>query len=88
MSNLCKLGVIGAGGHRKVVADTAERAGWAEVVFSAPDLSRISCAMPTGLWSVCLRMLLHILVMGILSPSETVMPASNGAHGCLGGGCL
>lgn len=36
MSNLCKLGVIGAGGHGKVVADTAERAGWAEVVFFDP----------------------------------------------------
>jgi len=27
------LGVIGAGGHGKVVADVAERAGWPEVVF-------------------------------------------------------
>lgn len=36
MSNLCKLGVINAGGLGKVVADTAERAGWAEVVFSDP----------------------------------------------------
>jgi len=31
-----KLGVIGAGGHGKVVADTAERAGWSEVVFFDP----------------------------------------------------
>jgi sugar O-acyltransferase (sialic acid O-acetyltransferase NeuD family) len=28
-----KLGIIGAGGHGKVVADVAERAGWSEVVF-------------------------------------------------------
>lgn len=28
-----RLGVIGAGGHGKVVADVAERAGWADVVF-------------------------------------------------------
>lgn len=27
------LGVIGAGGHGKVVAEVAERAGWAQVVF-------------------------------------------------------
>lgn len=30
------LGIIGAGGHGKVVADTAERAGWSEVVFFDP----------------------------------------------------
>ncbi|KGD63477.1 acyl-ACP-UDP-N- acetylglucosamine O-acyltransferase [Alcanivorax nanhaiticus] len=28
-----RLGIIGAGGHGKVVADTAERAGWSEVLF-------------------------------------------------------
>lgn len=28
-----RLGVIGAGGHGKVVADLAERAGWTDVVF-------------------------------------------------------
>lgn len=28
-----RLGVIGAGGHGKVVADVAERAGWTQVVF-------------------------------------------------------
>lgn len=28
-----RLGVIGAGGHGKVVADVAERAGWTDVVF-------------------------------------------------------
>ena len=31
-----RLGIIGAGGHGKVVADTAERAGWDEVVFFDP----------------------------------------------------
>lgn len=31
-----RLGIIGAGGHGKVVADTAERAGWSEVVFFDP----------------------------------------------------
>lgn len=31
-----RLGIIGAGGHGKVVADTAERAGWSEVVFLDP----------------------------------------------------
>lgn len=31
-----RLGIIGAGGHGKVVADTAERAGWYEVVFFDP----------------------------------------------------
>ena len=36
MSSRTKLGVIGAGGHGKVVADTAERAGWSEVVFFDP----------------------------------------------------
>lgn len=34
-----RLGVIGAGGHGKVVADTAERAGWSEVVFFDPRFS-------------------------------------------------
>lgn len=28
-----RLGVIGAGGHGKVVADVAERAGWSDVIF-------------------------------------------------------
>lgn len=28
-----RLGIVGAGGHGKVVADIAERAGWADVVF-------------------------------------------------------
>lgn len=28
-----RLGVIGAGGHGKVVADVAERAGWPQIVF-------------------------------------------------------
>lgn len=36
MSEYFKLGVIGAGGHGKVVADTAERAGWSDVVFFDP----------------------------------------------------
>ncbi|MEH6784697.1 MAG: acetyltransferase [Alcanivorax jadensis] len=31
-----RLGIIGAGGHGKVVADTAERLGWSEVVFFDP----------------------------------------------------
>ena len=31
-----RLGIIGAGGHGKVVADTAERAGWSKVVFFDP----------------------------------------------------
>ena len=34
-----RLGIIGAGGHGKVVADTAERAGWDEVVFFDPRYS-------------------------------------------------
>jgi len=28
-----RLGIIGAGGHGKVVADVAERAGWPDVIF-------------------------------------------------------
>lgn len=31
-----RLGIIGAGGHGKVAADVAERAGWDEVVFFDP----------------------------------------------------
>ena len=41
MSECFKLGVIGAGGHGKVVADTAERAGWTEVVFFDPRFGPI-----------------------------------------------
>ena len=44
-----KLGLIGAGGHGKVVADTAVAAGWGEVVFfdsAFPDRTR------NGVWPI------------------------------------
>lgn len=52
-----RLAILGAGGHGKVVADTAEACGWKEVVFfddSWPQLTRC------GVWpvlgdSACLR---------------------------------
>lgn len=41
-----RLGIIGAGGHGKVIADTAERTGWSEIVFFDPrfDSSNLSHA--------------------------------------------
>ena len=39
-----RLGVIGAGGHGKVVADVAGRAGWAQVVFFDARFTSGDCA--------------------------------------------
>ncbi|WP_290518650.1 acetyltransferase [Alcanivorax sp.] len=39
-----RLGVIGAGGHGKVVAEVAERAGWAQVVFFDTRFTSGDCA--------------------------------------------
>lgn len=45
-----RLGVIGAGGHGKVVADVAERAGWADVVFF--DVRFASAGSEHAHWSL------------------------------------
>jgi len=39
-----RLGVIGAGGHGKVVADVAGRAGWTQVVFFDGRVTSSDCA--------------------------------------------
>jgi sugar O-acyltransferase (sialic acid O-acetyltransferase NeuD family) len=41
-----RLAVLGAGGHGKVVADTARRAGWTEVVFFDDRWPDVRCVGP------------------------------------------
>lgn len=77
-----RLGIIGAGGHGKVAAETALRCGWEEVIFLMALLPVALMTSATGLWLVNLLLPLMFIVMAILWLLAMRCIVEPGVSGC------